>query len=51
MMELFLLPLSYAILVVLSMWIGRMVTKFLHIAFLSVENHPMNHTMGFFSDN
>ena len=44
----FLLPLSYAILVVLSMWIGRMVTKFLHIAFLSVENRLMNHTMGFF---
>jgi len=43
-----LLSLSYTILFILSICIGRTLTKFAHIAFLSVENRLMNHTMGFF---
>ena len=45
--ESLLLSLSYALLFVLSICIGRILTKFAHIAFLSVENRLMNHTMGF----
>ena len=45
--ESILLPLSYTLLFVLSICIGRILTKFAHIAFLSVENRLMNHTMGF----
>ena len=41
-----LLPLSYMILVIISIFIGRIITKFAHIAFLSVENRIMNHIMG-----
>jgi uncharacterized membrane protein required for colicin V production len=43
-----LLPLSYGLLFVSSICIGRILTKFAHVAFLSVENRLMNHTMGFF---
>ena len=43
-----LLSLSYTLLFILSICIGRILTKFAHIAFLSVENRLMNHTMGFF---
>ena len=43
-----LLPISYAILIIISIWIGRIITKFVHIAFLSVENRTINHTMGAF---
>ena len=43
-----LLPVSYAILIIISIWIGRIITKFVHIAFLSVENRTINHTMGAF---
>ena len=46
--ESLLLSLSYALLFVLSICIGRILTRFAHIAFLSVENRLMNHTMGFF---
>ena len=46
--ESLLLPLSYAMLFILSICIGRILTKFAHIAFLSVENRLMNHTLGFF---
>ena len=42
------LPLSYIILVFISIFIGRVVTKFAHIAFLSVENRIMNHIIGSF---
>ena len=42
----FLLPLSYMVLVIISICIGRVITKFAHIAFLSVENRIMNHIMG-----
>ena len=42
----FILPLSYLILVIISICIGRVITKFAHIAFLSVENRIMNHIMG-----
>ena len=42
----FILPLSYMILVIISICIGRVITKFAHIAFLSVENRIMNHIMG-----
>ena len=42
----FILPLSYMILVIISICIGRIITKFAHIAFLSVENRIMNHIMG-----
>tara|TARA_B100000886_G_scaffold260954_1_gene185805 strand:+ start:593 stop:1120 length:528 start_codon:yes stop_codon:yes gene_type:complete len=42
------LPLSYIILVIISICIGRVVTKFAHIAFLSVENRIMNHIIGSF---
>tara|TARA_B100001248_G_C27141086_1_gene344605 strand:- start:114 stop:641 length:528 start_codon:yes stop_codon:yes gene_type:complete len=43
----FILPLSYLILVIIPIWVGRVVTKLAHIAFLSVENRIMNHLMGF----
>ena len=43
-----LLPLSYTLLFISSIFIGRILTKFAHVAFLSVENRLMNHTMGFF---
>ena len=43
-----LLPLSYTLLFVPSICVGRILTKFAHVAFLSVENRLMNHTMGFF---
>ena len=43
-----LLPLSYTLLFISSICIGRILTKFAHVAFLSVENRLMNHTMGFF---
>ena len=43
-----LLSLSYTLLFILSICIVRIFTKFAHIAFLSVENRLMNHTMGFF---
>ncbi len=46
--ESILLSLSYTLLFILSICIGRILTKFAHIAFLSVENRLMNHTMGFF---
>jgi len=46
--ESILLPLSYTLLFISSICIGRILTKFAHIAFLSVENRLMNHTMGFF---
>ena len=46
--ESLLLSLSYTLLFILSICIGRILTKFAHIAFLSVENRLMNHTMGFF---
>ena len=36
------------LLFILSICIGRILTKFAHIAFLSVENRLMNHAMGFF---
>ena len=42
----FILPFSYMILVIISICIGRVITKFVHIAFLSVENRIMNHIMG-----
>ena len=42
----FILPFSYMILVIISICIGRVITKFVHIAFLSVENRIMNHLMG-----
>ena len=45
--ESLLLSLSYTLLFTLSICIGRILTKFAHIAFLSVENRLMNHTMGF----
>ena len=45
--ESILLSLSFALLFLLSICIGRILTKFAHIAFLSVENRLMNHTMGF----
>ena len=41
------LPLSYIILVIISICIGRVITKFAHIAFLSVENRIMNLIMGY----
>ncbi len=40
------LPCSYMILVIISICIGRAITKFAHLAFLSVENRIMNHIMG-----
>lgn len=43
-----LLPLSYTLLFISSICVGRILTKFAHVAFLSVENRLMNHTMGFF---
>ena len=43
-----LLPLSYTLLFISSICIGRILTKFAHVAFLSVENRLVNHTMGFF---
>ena len=46
--ESFLLSLSYTLLFILSIFIGRILTKFAHVAFLSVENSLMNHTMGLF---
>jgi len=46
--ESILLSLSYTLLFILSIFIGRILTKFAHIAFLSAENRLMNHTMGFF---
>ena len=44
--SIFILPLSYVILVIISICIGRVITKFAHIAFLTVENRIMNHIMG-----
>ena len=44
----FILPLSYMILVIFSICIGRVITKFAHIAFLSIENRIMNHVIGSF---
>ena len=44
--SIFILPLSYLILVIISIYVGRIITKFAHIAFLSVENRAMNHIMG-----
>ena len=46
--ESILLSLSYTLLFILSICIGRILTKFAHIAFLSAENRLVNHTMGFF---
>ena len=46
--ESILLSLSYTLLFILSIFIGRILTKFAHIAFLSAANRLMNHTMGFF---
>ena len=46
--ESILLSLSYTLLFILSICIGRILTKFAHIAFLSAENRLINHTMGFF---
>ena len=46
--EYILLPLSYMLLFIFSLCIGRILTKFAHVAFLSVENRLMNQTMGFF---
>ncbi len=46
--ESILLSLSYTLLFILSIFIGRILTKFAHLAFLSAENRLMNHTMGFF---
>ena len=43
-----LLSLSYAFLFILSICIGRILTRFAHIAVLSIENRLMNHTIGFF---
>ena len=45
--SIFILPFSYMILIIISICIGRAITKFAHIAFLSVENRIMNHIMGF----
>ena len=42
----YLLAFSYLVLVIISIFIGRIITKFAHIAFLSVENRIMNHIMG-----
>ena len=42
----FILPCSYMILVIISICIGRVITKFAHIAFLSLGNRIMNHIMG-----
>ena len=42
----FILSCSYMILVIISICIGRAITKFAHLAFLSVENRIMNHIMG-----
>ena len=46
--ESILLPLSCSLLFISSIFIGRILTKFAHVAFLSVENRLVNHTMGFF---
>ena len=46
--ESILLPLSYMLLFIFSVCIGRILTRFAHLAFLSVENRLMNQTMGFF---
>ena len=46
--ESILLPVSYSLLFICSIFIGRILTKFAHVAFLSVENRLINHTMGFF---
>tara|TARA_Y200000002_G_scaffold302156_1_gene257470 strand:- start:152 stop:679 length:528 start_codon:yes stop_codon:yes gene_type:complete len=46
--ESILLPLSCSLLFISSIFIGRILTKFAHVAFLSVENRLINHTMGFF---
>ena len=43
-----LLSLSYTLLFILSICIGRTLTKFAHIALLSEENRLMNHAIGFF---
>ena len=43
-----LLPLSYALIFISSIFIGRILTRFAHVAFLSLENRLMNHVMGFF---
>ncbi len=45
--ESILLPLSYMLLFIFSICAGRILTKLAHVAFLSVENRLMNHTMGF----
>ena len=42
----YILALSYLVLVIISIFFGRIITKFAHIAFLSVENRIMNHIMG-----
>tara|TARA_B100000035_G_scaffold34192_1_gene25927 strand:+ start:734 stop:1261 length:528 start_codon:yes stop_codon:yes gene_type:complete len=46
--ESILLPFSYMLLFIFSICVGRILTKFAHVAFLSLENRLMNQTMGFF---
>ena len=44
-MDLFITSISISFSII-SIFIGRVITKFAHIAFLSVENRIMNHIMG-----
>ena len=39
----YILALSYLVLVIISIFFGRIITKFAHIAFLSVENLSLIH--------
>ena len=43
-----LLPFSYVLLFITSIIFSRILTRFAHIAFLSVENRLMNYSLGFF---
>ena len=42
-----LLPFSYILLFIMTIICSRILTKFLHIAFLSLDNRLMNHSLGF----
>ena len=42
-----LLPFSYILLFIMAIICSRILTKFFHIAFLSVDNRLMNHSLGF----
>ena len=42
-----LLPFSYILLFIIAIICSRILTKFFHIAFLSLDNHLMNHSLGF----